>query len=111
MVDGNLMPHKPALLAATIAITIIGPSKLPVKSLPSILTVSRHRIKAALLFLKHENHLYRDVVISDSNLALLPEHGVPEDLLSIVKFSDEQHLLEKERAGYVVGDEDEIEDG
>ncbi|KAG2033150.1 hypothetical protein BDR03DRAFT_872689, partial [Suillus americanus] len=40
MVEGDLMPHKPALLAATIAITIIGPTKLPVKSLPSILTVS-----------------------------------------------------------------------
>jgi hypothetical protein len=40
MVDGDLMPHKPALLAATLAVTIIGPGKLPFKSLPSILTVS-----------------------------------------------------------------------
>jgi len=107
MVEGNILPHRPALLAATIAITIIGPSKLPVKSLPSLLTVSRHRVKAALIFLKLQNHLYHDIDISDDNLSLLPENGVPEDLLSVVKYSDEQHLLEKERAGYVVADEDD----
>ncbi|KAG2366208.1 hypothetical protein BDR07DRAFT_1257636, partial [Suillus spraguei] len=58
-----LMPHKPAILAVTVAVTIIGPSKLPVKSLPSFLTVSRYHIKAALSFLKRENHLYRNIVI------------------------------------------------
>jgi hypothetical protein len=41
----------------------------------------------------------------------LPEHGVPEDLLPIINFSDEQHLVDKEHAGYVVGDEDDNEDG
>ncbi|KAG1873908.1 hypothetical protein F4604DRAFT_1925483 [Suillus subluteus] len=30
-----------------------------------------------------------------------------EDLLSVVKYSDEQYLLEQERAGYVVGDDDD----
>jgi hypothetical protein len=76
MIEGDLMPHKPAVLAAMVAITIIGPSKLPVKSLPSLLSVSRHCVKAALLFLKCENHLYRNVVISDASLSLLPEDGV-----------------------------------
>jgi hypothetical protein len=107
MVEGNLLPHKPTLLVTTIAVTIIGPSKLPIKSLPPFLTVSRHRIKAALVFLKHENHLYRDIVISEANLSLLPESGVPEELLSVVKYSDEQHLLEQEQADYVVGDDDD----
>jgi hypothetical protein len=107
MIEGDLMPHKPAILAAMVAITIIGPSKLPVKSLPSLLSVSRHRIKAALLFLKCENHLYRNVVISDANLLLLLEDGVPEDLLSVVKYSDEQSLLAQEQEGYIVGDDDD----
>ncbi|KAG1873909.1 hypothetical protein F4604DRAFT_1542436, partial [Suillus subluteus] len=65
MIEGDLMPHKPAILTATVAVTIIGPSRLPVKSLPSFLTVSRHRIKAALSFLKCKNHLYRNITISD----------------------------------------------
>ncbi|KAG2029673.1 hypothetical protein BDR03DRAFT_987611 [Suillus americanus] len=100
MVEGDIMPHKPALLAVTITVTIIGPSKLPVKSLPSFLS-------AALIFLKHENHLYRNIVISEANLALLPEDGVPQDLLTVTKYSDEQQLVEQERAGYVVGDDDD----
>ncbi|KAG1836946.1 hypothetical protein DFJ58DRAFT_609558, partial [Suillus subalutaceus] len=80
MIEGDLMPHKPVILAAMVAVTIIGPSKLPVKSLPSFLSVSRLRIKAALSFLKRENHLYQNIVISDDHLSLLPEEGIPEDL-------------------------------
>ncbi|KAG1725057.1 uncharacterized protein EDB91DRAFT_1062446, partial [Suillus paluster] len=111
MVDGKLMPHRPAVLAATIAITIIGLSKLPVKSLLSILTVNRRCVKDALLFLKRENHLYSDITICEANLDLLPEDGFPEQLLSVMKFSDEQHLLEQESTGYVMDDHDLDDNG
>ncbi|KAG1823893.1 uncharacterized protein BJ212DRAFT_1476746 [Suillus subaureus] len=46
-------------------------------------------------------------MILDANLSLLLEDGVPEDLLSVVKYSDEQYLLEQEQAGYIVGDDDD----
>ncbi|KAG0693312.1 hypothetical protein DFH29DRAFT_765681, partial [Suillus ampliporus] len=57
-------PPTRSLLAATIGITIIGPKNLPVKSLPPFLTINCTRVRNALLFLKKENHLYADIVIS-----------------------------------------------
>jgi hypothetical protein len=107
MIEGRLLPRRPALLAATIGISIIGPKNLPVRSLPSFLTVHRGRVKDALQFLKEENELYREVEISEEQMDLLPEGGVPSELLSIVKYSGDTQLLEEERAGYVVEDEDE----
>ncbi|KAG0696107.1 hypothetical protein DFH29DRAFT_813375 [Suillus ampliporus] len=111
MIEGNLLPHRPALLAATIGITIIGPKNLPVKSLPPFLTVNCSRVRNALLFLKKENHLYADIVISEDNLQLLPEDGLPTELLDVVKHSDQQHLVEQEQEGYVIGDDDADENG
>jgi hypothetical protein len=111
MIEGQLLPHPPALLAATIGITIIGPTKLPPKSLPPFLSVNRKRVKDALLFLKNENHLYRDITISEDNLKLLPEDGLPWELMCIVKYSNEQHLLEQEREGYVINDKDMNDNG
>jgi len=58
MIKGQLLPHCPALLAATIGIMIIGPNKLPLKSLLPFLSMNRQWVKDALLFLKEENHLY-----------------------------------------------------
>jgi hypothetical protein len=106
MTEGQLLPHQPTLLAATIGITIIGPKNLPAKSLPSFLSVNRQRVKNALLFLKRENQLYRNIIISEEKLHLLPENGLPQELLQIIKYSDQQHLMEQEREGYVVDDED-----
>lgn len=106
MIEGKLLPHPPALLAATIAISIIGPNNLPVKSLPSFLSVNRSRVRNALLFLKKENHLYSDIIISEEKLRLLPEDGLPSELLTVIKYSNQQILLEREREGYVIGDDD-----
>jgi hypothetical protein len=58
MIEGRLLPRRPALLVATIGISIIGPKNLPVQSLPSFLTVHHGRVKDALQFLKEENELY-----------------------------------------------------
>ncbi|KAG2741369.1 hypothetical protein P692DRAFT_20661580, partial [Suillus brevipes Sb2] len=41
---------------------------------------------------------------------LLPEDGLPAELLTIIKHSDQQHLLEQEREGYVIGDDDTEDD-
>ncbi|KAG2336078.1 hypothetical protein BDR05DRAFT_978863 [Suillus weaverae] len=106
MTEGKFLPHRPTLLAAMIRITIVGPKNLPVKSLPSLLSVNRNRVKNALIFLKTQNHLYNDIIISEENLNLLPEDGLPLELFTIIKHSDQEHLLEQEREGYVIGDDD-----
>ncbi|KAJ8590270.1 hypothetical protein M405DRAFT_694479, partial [Rhizopogon salebrosus TDB-379] len=80
MIEGHIRPPCPAILAALIGVTIIGPKNLPDRCLPSFLTVNRHRVHHALLFLKHENPLYRDIIISPSNLDLLPTSGVPDEI-------------------------------
>ena len=43
-------------------------------------TVRQHRIRAALLWLKHNNPLYSNVPINELTLNALPEDGVPHDL-------------------------------
>ncbi|KIK91578.1 hypothetical protein PAXRUDRAFT_149188 [Paxillus rubicundulus Ve08.2h10] len=106
MVEGQLLPPNPTFLSATIGVTIVGPNNIPDRSLPSLLTVSRHHVRNALLFLQRENPLYRDIVISEENLALLPEFGVPEEIKAIVRHSDDLDLLEQERAGYIDDDEE-----
>ncbi|KAG1766496.1 hypothetical protein EV702DRAFT_1050664 [Suillus placidus] len=112
MVEGRLLPHTPDLLPATIGITIIGPQNLPARNLPPFLTVSRNRVKQALIFLKRENSLYSDISISDAHLDLLPvDPVVPPQLLDVVKHSSDTHLLDQEREGYVVEDDDEDDSG
>lgn len=77
--------------------------------MPSILTVSRNHIRNALQFLVNENPLYADIRISDEHLNLLPEYGVPSELTSVICYSDDMHALEEERDGYIVDDEDSME--
>lgn len=108
MVEGCLLPCIPDLLPAIIGITIIGPKNLPAHNLPRFLTVSRERVKQALIFLKRENPLYSDISISDLHLDLLPSDvAVPSQLLSVVKHSSDTQLLDQEHEGYVVEDDDD----
>lgn len=87
-------PPPPTLLASVIGVTIVGPKNVPQRALPSILTVSRGHVRNALHFLVRENPLYSDVVISDENLNLLPEFGIPEELSSVIHVTD--NLVELE---------------
>jgi hypothetical protein len=113
MIEGHLLPRTPDLLPAIIGITIIGPNNLPARNLPRFLTVSRERVKQALIFLKRENPLYSDISISDLHLDLLPSDvDVPSQLLSVVKHSSDTNMLDQEHEGYVVeDDDDEIDSG
>ncbi|KAI5984253.1 hypothetical protein EDC04DRAFT_2515323, partial [Pisolithus marmoratus] len=80
MVEGNFLPPNPSLLSTVIRVTIVGPRNIPDHCMPSLLTVSRRHVHDALLFLKRENPLYRDIIISERNLSLLPERGVPPEI-------------------------------
>lgn len=51
-------------------------------SIPDCLRVHRVKVEAALRWLKDNNAHYHDITISDERLALLPQSGVPKELVS-----------------------------
>jgi len=107
MVHPDMLPPPPRILAAVIAVTIVGPKGLPEKTMPGFLRVRRSRVREALVWLKSNNPLYADIEISEEMLSEFPENEIPEEILGTVKYSDDMAQLERERAGYVVEDDDE----
>ena len=83
----------------------MGPRNLPQRTLPGFLRVNRNRVRAALEWLKENNPLYANISISADRLDALPADGIPEEILSVAKFSDDTKLLEEERNGYVPSDD------
>jgi len=101
MIDGNILPPEPKILAATIGVTFVGPKNLPEWSMPNNFRVRRERVRVALEWLKVNNALYNDITISDARLQLLPEDGVPMELISTAKHSTNMEILNEEHDGYV----------
>ena len=109
MTDNQIMPPSSTILAATIGVTFVGPKKLPEKCMPGFLQVNRNRVREALLWLKKNNLLYRNIVISTDRLNELPVNGIPFEIMSVTKHSEDTSLLATESDGYVpeVGSDDE----
>lgn len=109
MTEGILPP--PAwILAAVIGVTFITPKGKAEATMPDFLRVRRKRVHRkrvhdALLCCKRINPLYRDVEISESNLAQLPEDGIPDELSSTAKVSNDMEMVVSEHEGYVPQDE------
>ncbi|KAH9961191.1 hypothetical protein BGW80DRAFT_1255932 [Lactifluus volemus] len=83
MVQENLMPRLPTVLSSTIVITFIG-------------------LLAALIWLKHHNtQYYGDVVIDTDRLDNLPVDGIPEEIVSTMRYIADESLIEQESAPYV----------
>lgn len=101
MVDDNIMPPPAKILSATIGVTFVGPKNLPERTLPDFLRVRRRRVYQALVWLKNNNPIYRDITISELRLAQLPENAVPEEILAGTKYSSDTEALNMEQAGYV----------
>ncbi|KAF8441077.1 hypothetical protein L210DRAFT_3369423, partial [Boletus edulis BED1] len=80
MIEGDLLPHHPNILAATIGITLVGAKNVPDRCLPGFLRVSCQCVRDALVFLKNNNPFYQHVQISEENLLLLPDDNVPRQL-------------------------------
>lgn len=55
--------------------------------------------------MKENNPLYTNISISTERLDALPVDGIPEEILSVAKFSDDMKLLEEERNGYIPADD------
>ena len=104
MTDTQIMPPLPAILAATVGVTFVGPKNLPKKTMPGFLRVNRNRVQNALQWLKENNPIYRDIVISTDHLNDLPVDGVPHEIMSLAKHSFNSTLLAAESEGYVPED-------
>jgi hypothetical protein len=104
MVDHSTMPPPAQILSAVIAITFLGPTGIPEKTMPEMFRVRRARVRTALAWLKENNPLYAHINISDENLNQLPEDGIPEELIMAAKHSSDLSLLNKEEDGYVPKD-------
>ena len=113
MIDGTILPQQMEVLAATIGITFVGPKNLRERGLPELFKVRRSRVQKALEWLKRNNPLFLNVMISSSRLAELPENDVPYELRATTKFSSDLSTLYAEHDGYVPsqeahdGDDDE----
>ena len=106
MVEGQLMPRPPAILSSLIAITYIGSGRIPKNWIHSTFRVRRHHVCRALKWLKANNpKYYGDIVISQSQLDQLPEDDVPDEVLGVIRQSNDQGLVDQESSGYVRTDE------
>ncbi|KAH9037779.1 hypothetical protein EDB85DRAFT_556454 [Lactarius pseudohatsudake] len=95
-------------------VTFVGPKNLPQKTLPGFLRVNRTRVRDALFWLKRNNPIYEDIIISSDRLNELPTDGIPHEISSLAKHSNDTSLLAEETDGYVpepCADEDEITAG
>jgi hypothetical protein len=101
MLEGKLMPQRSAVLASVLAITFVGTKKLPKNWLKSTFRVRRWAVYAALVWLQTNNPWYSDVEISEDRLAMLPEDGVPHEILATVRHEKNGDFAMKERASYV----------
>ena len=106
MIGGNLMPHPTKVLASTISVTFVGPKNLPEKSLPGFLRVRRARVRTALAWLRENNPLYADIIISEERLSQVFEDGIPLEIIDVMRYSNNMEELDRERAGYVPDDND-----
>ncbi len=71
------------------------------RELPGIFHVRREHVRKALLWLKENNLLYHDIIISDNNLSNLPSDGVPNEILSTVRTSHDIIGLAMEQDTYI----------
>ena len=101
------MPNPIRVLACTIGVTIVGPKNKPEKTMLGFLRVRRKVVRDALVWLKEHNPLYTNIVISDERLGSISQNGIPDEILNSMRYSDDVHELERERAGYVPDDFDE----
>ena len=111
MVGDSCMPPPASVLTVTIGVTFVGPKNLPQKTLPGFLRVTRAHVRMALEWLKENNPLYNNIYISPARLEELPVDGVPEEISSVTRFSDDTCLLAQESAGYVPEEPDDVANG
>ncbi|KAJ3911856.1 hypothetical protein F5877DRAFT_22704, partial [Lentinula edodes] len=81
MLEGNLMPRPPAILASILTVTFVGQGKLPKGWLHSTFKVRQDFVGGALQCMKELNKKHYDhIVIDPERIRSLPYDGVPEEI-------------------------------
>ncbi|KAG9318983.1 hypothetical protein JVU11DRAFT_1099 [Chiua virens] len=104
MLEGQLLPQPAIQLASVLAIMYIGSKKLPKLWLKSTFRVRHRIIYEALVWLKQNNAMYEDIVISRDHLKLLPEDDVPVEISAAIQHEEDEDVGIQERSGYVPTD-------
>lgn len=108
MVEGNLMPCPPAILASLISVMFIALGEVPRKWLHSTFRVHWQAIWDALHWLKDNNpKYYGNIKISSSQIEALPEDDVPVEVTAIIHQSEDIGVLDEENDSYVLQDHNE----
>lgn len=105
LASSHIMPPSSTILTATIGVTFVGSRNLPQRTLPGFLQVNQNCVHAALEWLKENNTLYENITILVDRLDALPVDGIPKEILSVAKFSNDMKLLEEEQDGYMPCDD------
>ena len=101
MVNGDILPHKPEILASLISIALVSVGTLRKSWLRSTFQVRRNVVRRALQWLKDNNPYYRDVLIDDTRVDNLPSSDVPREVTACIRRNDDPEAADRERAGYV----------
>ncbi|KAK0436979.1 uncharacterized protein EV420DRAFT_1487302 [Desarmillaria tabescens] len=101
LVSTNVSPPQVKILAAVIGITFVMPRGFKMRELPKMFHVRREIVRHVLLWLKENNPLYSDIIVSDDALVELPADGVLEEILSNVCTSNDMAGLAVEQDSYI----------
>ncbi|KAJ7226546.1 hypothetical protein B0H12DRAFT_1030459 [Mycena haematopus] len=101
MLEGNLIPRPPAVLASVVSITFVGIGKIPKSWLRTTFRVRRQVVARALAWLIRNNRHFQSYKLDEARLLGLPEDDVPQEILSIVRINEDDGVVEEEEGGYV----------
>ncbi|KAI5993857.1 hypothetical protein EDD15DRAFT_2166686 [Pisolithus albus] len=104
MLEGQLLPQPAVQLSSVLAVTYIGTKELPKAWLKSTFRVRRRVVHEALIWLKANNAMYKDVIICPERLHELPEDDIPIEISAVVRHEGDAEVALWERAGYVPED-------
>ena len=80
MINGNHLPHTPAILPSLLAVCVIGRQRVPADWMRRAFAIRREHVRRALVWLRNHNPLYSNIVINDNALRLLPVDDVPREV-------------------------------
>jgi hypothetical protein len=107
MVEGELMPRPPEVLASVISVTYVGLGELPKNWLHNTFRVRRDVVRRALVWLKASNpKYYGHIRIDPARIQALPEDDVPLAISSVIRQSTDTGIVDQESDGYVIQHEE-----
>ena len=103
MLSGQLLPRPLDILASTIAVTYVGPGKIPQNWLKRTFRVRRAAVMAAILCFKETTRHpgYIDLDVSEDALSKLPVDDIPVEILASIRHEPDVAHAQKECESYV----------